>query len=283
MKKEYLRKLNKNNGITLIVLVITIIVLLLLAGISVVMLIGEGGILEQATTAKNETNISMKNEIDKTNLLSKQINYPNLITAIKLKDLLKGDQSLIGETVELETSSELVEKYEWQIFYADSNNIYLIAKDYINYNDMPTGRNGVKVNCLDGTQYRVRFSDLVNATNENSYIGSIDVKDPMMQELNSDYFITKGYESTNANMKVMAYLLDKNIWMKKFIENEQNNNKIEYVIGAPSIELIFKSYNAKYGTNYEAIADSKNGYKIRKTKDDELSNSIDSILMKKNR
>ena len=43
-----------NAGITLIVLVITIIVLLILAGVSIAMLSGKGGILEKAKLAKNK-------------------------------------------------------------------------------------------------------------------------------------------------------------------------------------------------------------------------------------
>ena len=46
----------KNNGITLIALVVTI-VLLILAGISISMLSGENGILNRATEAKEATSI----------------------------------------------------------------------------------------------------------------------------------------------------------------------------------------------------------------------------------
>ena len=45
----------KNKGITLIALVVTIIVLLILAGISIVMLTGQNGILNRAAQAKNDT------------------------------------------------------------------------------------------------------------------------------------------------------------------------------------------------------------------------------------
>lgn len=45
--------MKKQNGITLIALVITIIVLLILAGVSIAMLTGQNGILNQATTAKD--------------------------------------------------------------------------------------------------------------------------------------------------------------------------------------------------------------------------------------
>ena len=48
--------LKNNKGITLIALVITIIVLLILAGVSIAMLTGENGILNQASRAGDETN-----------------------------------------------------------------------------------------------------------------------------------------------------------------------------------------------------------------------------------
>ena len=44
----------KNNGITLIALVVTIIVLLILAGVSISMLTGNNGIIAQAQKAKRE-------------------------------------------------------------------------------------------------------------------------------------------------------------------------------------------------------------------------------------
>ena len=47
--------LKNNKGITLIALVITIIVLLILAGVSIAMLTGQNGILNQATKAGDET------------------------------------------------------------------------------------------------------------------------------------------------------------------------------------------------------------------------------------
>ena len=47
--------MRNNKGITLIALVITIIVLLILAGVSIAMLTGQNGILNQATQAKDDT------------------------------------------------------------------------------------------------------------------------------------------------------------------------------------------------------------------------------------
>ena len=58
-----MRKILKNEiGITLIALVITIIVLLILAGVSIATLTGENGVLTQAETAKEETEIATEKE-----------------------------------------------------------------------------------------------------------------------------------------------------------------------------------------------------------------------------
>lgn len=54
--------MKKENGITLIALVITIIVLLILAGISIAMLTGENGILSKATKAGTETILAEQKE-----------------------------------------------------------------------------------------------------------------------------------------------------------------------------------------------------------------------------
>ena len=54
--------MKKQNGVTLIALVITIIVLLILAGVSIAMLTGENGILNQATKSVDQTLVSEAKE-----------------------------------------------------------------------------------------------------------------------------------------------------------------------------------------------------------------------------
>ncbi len=54
---------NQNNGITLIALVVTVVVLLILAGISIRVLSGDNGIINQAKKGKEETEISEEKEI----------------------------------------------------------------------------------------------------------------------------------------------------------------------------------------------------------------------------
>ena len=54
-KKELLKPMKNEKGITLIALVITIIVLLILAAVSIATLTGQNGILTRANDAKEDT------------------------------------------------------------------------------------------------------------------------------------------------------------------------------------------------------------------------------------
>ena len=100
-----------------------------------------------------------------------------------------------------------------------------------------------------------------------------------LKALNNDYFNTKGYTSENSNMKSVAYMMDTTAWNSKF----RDTSKAEYVVGGPTVELLFKSYNEKYKTAYESQAvessdKSNTGYQIRKTSSDSWSNYVNSML-----
>lgn len=63
---------NKNNGITLIALIITIIVLLILAGVTLSMVMGDSGIFNKANLAKEQTQISTAKEIIRMQVLENE-------------------------------------------------------------------------------------------------------------------------------------------------------------------------------------------------------------------
>ena len=138
----------------------------------------------------------------------------------------------------------------WQIFYADEENIYLIADDYVAYDYVPTGKKGTKAQ-KGKTEYNVYFYKEI----KDDYQGSADITEEKIKKLNSDYF-SQGYASTNSNMKQVAYMLDTEAWSKF------KGEKAEYAIGGPTIELLFKSHNQKYNTNLLAKALSANGYQL---------------------
>ncbi len=61
-KNKFIRTKSSIAGITLIALVITVIVLLILVGVSIAMLTGDNGILNQAKRAKELTEITSEEE-----------------------------------------------------------------------------------------------------------------------------------------------------------------------------------------------------------------------------
>ena len=67
--------MKKQEGITLIALVITIIVLLILAGVTIAMLTGENGILGRATQSRADTKITNTEEIISVNVADKVSEY----------------------------------------------------------------------------------------------------------------------------------------------------------------------------------------------------------------
>lgn len=78
LKKYY----SKQNGITLLALIVIIIVLLILAGISISMLAGENGILKRATSAKEQTRGA---EVQERVALEVTNNTLNQYTGVTLK------------------------------------------------------------------------------------------------------------------------------------------------------------------------------------------------------
>ena len=99
MEKQKRTKL-KNEGITLIALVITIIVLLILAGVSIAMLTGENGILTQATNAREKTTKAEEEEKIKMAVMGSSVDnngYVEVLDETSFKNELAnqfGSQSL---------------------------------------------------------------------------------------------------------------------------------------------------------------------------------------------
>lgn len=57
-----MKKKEKNNGITLIALVVTIVVLIILAGISISVILGENGLVSKAKKAASQTEEAVAND-----------------------------------------------------------------------------------------------------------------------------------------------------------------------------------------------------------------------------
>ena len=82
-----MKSFRKNQGITLIALVITVIVLLILAGVTIATLTGDNGILKRAQEAKNKTEQAEKDEKEKLGDMEDTINeYATGITVDQVTD-----------------------------------------------------------------------------------------------------------------------------------------------------------------------------------------------------
>ena len=114
-------KKNKNSGITLIALVITIIVLLILAGISIMMLSGNNGILKRAGEAKEKTVIGQEQEFVNLAHTSAYVNQNSQNRHEFLQeelDKLAGE----GKTTVIDNKNDT-----YTVLFAETNHDYLIS------------------------------------------------------------------------------------------------------------------------------------------------------------
>ena len=106
--------MKKQNGITLIALVITIIVLLILAGVSIAMLTGDNGILTQATRADQDTK---KAEVADRINMALNGEYANLLA----------DKELSGTEEEIKSANGLDANYTVTLGTADTGAVLTIS------------------------------------------------------------------------------------------------------------------------------------------------------------
>ncbi len=85
------KTLKRNKGITLIALVVTIIVLLILAGISIMMLTGQNGILNRANQAKENTGTAQTEELVKLSVTDALTQGLGSLTDENLKSALNNN------------------------------------------------------------------------------------------------------------------------------------------------------------------------------------------------
>ena len=105
---EKITKIKYDKGITLIALVITIIVILILAAISITMLSGDNGILNQAAKAKVKTELASLKEQVEIAVVSYQadiINSRKTLTVSEIVDKLKDDNIIDDNMTFVENSN----------------------------------------------------------------------------------------------------------------------------------------------------------------------------------
>ena len=154
------------------------------------------------------------------------------------EDVASNPSKYYGQYVDYQPSNGNTE-VKWKIFYAgqtpgkQTNNIYLIADDYISSTYAPKGKGGTKL--YTKGIYKVSFADIIQ-----DYSGSSDITNSLVRPWIT--FLKSYPSSTNRNMKAVAYMLDTKVW-STFTDSE---GKAEYAIGGPTLDLFCASYNQKY-------------------------------------
>ena len=163
------------------------------------------------------------------------------------------DASYIGKYVNYTVPNGGDPDVKWRIFYADSSNIYLIASDYLKYDYVPTKTtNGKEYTMTKNSDYKLSFDNMYKA-----YTGSADITDARITKWMK--WVGQYPNSTNANIRSVAYMLDSNIWNTKY-----QNSYAEYVLGGPTIEMFCASYKVTHPTRYiECESYTTNGYKVK--------------------
>lgn len=308
-----MKNIKKNsNGVTLIALVITIIVLLILAGVSIAMLTGDNGILNQAINSKEETIIAEQKEqisLAYNSAKVKNVNEKVLATDLYEEFLANGLKNVqtSGEnpiiiifddkksyTLDTDGKINLVTGNAKEILDNASTTYGAVVTNYDI--DSSTGVHW-KIFNSDGINIYLIADDYVNYeiipnskennklnrsdsypnsayfTNVlNDYNGSSDITNNNPTYKWLNKYYEKQYISENKNMKAVAYMLDTNIW------NKFKEDTALYSVGGPTLEMLFSSYNNKYKTSYEFQAANNIGYLIRKTPDEEWSARIPGLF-----
>ena len=272
----------KEEGITLIALVITIIVLIILASVGIAMLTGENGILKKASTAKERTLEAEYEEKIKLAILGARDNNGNFSKEL-LNDELK-KYGLSGETDENGTTT--VEKNGKT--YTIDNKGTLTSKDSTGNDDKKEINNitaqmvaedpetyyGLKVTNYTSTNgqddWRIFYSDgthiflitgdyvdlsVANRLNSNTGITLTGNKYRIcwetapsslqtVEDTVKTRFMATGYtlNSSNSNSKCVSTLLNASNWESY----KDNNGMAEYAVGGSTIEMWMDSWNKRY-------------------------------------
>ena len=177
----------KDKGITLIALVVTIIVLLILAGISISMLTGQNGILNRATTAKTQTEISQVDEMVKFSAMDALANGNGKITEVLLtealnKNLGSGNYTLTGNETDgwtivanekkynINGNGSITEKGK-EISECTWQEINALAKEIAKDSTITKDTEGPVTKTINGKSYTATVGDKKTVTiNEKDYI-----------------------------------------------------------------------------------------------------------------
>ena len=257
-----MKNLRNRRGITLIALVVTIVVLIILATISINAVIGQGGIIEQAKRAKGAYEGAQTEELTKMQGLANELAQYYTDGGVKNEESGGGeDNPTESITVTLDGKTETITK---------DNVADYLGKVVTNYKPTASTVTVGGTEYTVSTQYRLYYVDFdkkygnevsvflkADCTNNNYELPvtdetSADASNVKIKALNPALYKTGVTSPTasNYNMKAVTFLTNTSNW-NSLKTGSSLASKVNYVVGAPSLEMMMDSYNTKYGLTGE--------------------------------
>ena len=172
---------------------------------------------------------------------------------------------LIDYDVDIGVSLDDKDQYDWKIFYKDGTNIYIIAEDYVSMDKCQFLTESETKRALDSTKPYSLYWTMKSGdpfTVDNNKAGSVDIFGNSAS-VGTKYIANKYLkqwktvldinESDYTNAKVVATLIDTNLW-RNFASstkvNELTNKPFECLAtGGPTLEMWVYSWNEKYSND----------------------------------
>lgn len=261
-------KLRKNEkGITLLALIVTLIIMLILAGVSIAVLVGENGIIDNAVKSKKATEAASAKERAGLAVMAAKIDSKkNNINLSTVKAELEENGLIIdgeGDSFPL-TVTDGINKYK----ISENGTIKTVEKvtaAEIAANKEKYYGQAVSNYTAGGRTYRIFYVDEAGDFGEANTIylkadwteddvslnlEESDIYTPISTEIlelmNPIWFAERAQATWNENEKRTAYLCDPttaNSGSNQTWANYFDGKKANYAIGSPSIEMFIKSYN----------------------------------------
>ena len=249
------KKFSSKEGITLIALVVTIVVLIILATISINAVLGQNGIIGKAKQAKESYEKSVKAEdTAMQELLNEMAQYDtdNSGSGGETTKPAEGITVTVGgqtETITKDNVADCLGKVVTNYVPTTSSvtigsTTYNVSTKYrlyyVDFEGKYGEKNGVylKADCTSNN-YTLPVTDTTASTEDNIKIKALN---PLLYNQTGVTSPTASQE----NMKAVTWLTNTSNW-DSLKTGSSLANKVNYVVGAPSVEMMFDSYNTKYG------------------------------------
>ena len=254
------KKSQANKGITLIALVITNVVLIILATVSINAVLGQNGIIKKAKQAKEMySNSIAKDNEEMDRLLNEMAQYDtdNSGSGGGTTKPAEGITATVeGKTVTI--TKDNVADYLGRVVtnYVPTattvtvgTNTYTVSNNYrLYYIDFEKKYNKDEVSVFlkaDCTSNNYSLGqDTTASTADNVKIKALN---PSLYKIG-----VTSPTASQENMKAVTWLLNTNNW-NSLKTGASLADKVNYVVGAPSVEMMFDSYNTKYGIKDKTI------------------------------